>query len=450
MIKNSKIEMRAFSKALIYSLYLLTFIALDSFAEINIYFNKSVDTTYAFPGNLAQGNVDFIPVILNRVNSAQYSIDMAVYSFDLTTVSYAIINAYNRGVEVRIVYDDRTIQYAIQLLLNAGIPMMQRDNSDGIMHNKFYLFDAREGSSADDDWVLTGSWNATSSGTYTDCQNLLEIQDANLTSAYTLEFNEMFGSSTTTPNPANARFGDEKTDNTPHLFNIDGVEVELYFSPSDGTTSHIIQQIQTANSSACIGMMVFTRYDIANALQQRASAGADIWGIIDDINASGSQWNYLNTFAEMFDWNLTGIFHHKYAFFDYDAPESAPVVVTGSHNWSNAAENDNDENTLILKSADIANLYTQEYSARLASLGGTLPRPIIQAINDLTLEIQEYSLVLTWTSVPGASFYNVYFTVNPHLPYEQWDFLGSTIFPFFVDEDAIYEVKKFYYVTALN
>jgi phosphatidylserine/phosphatidylglycerophosphate/cardiolipin synthase-like enzyme len=47
------------------------------------------------------------------------------------------------------------------------------------------------------------------------------------------------------------------------------------------------------------------------------------------------------------------------------------VTLTGSHNWSSAAENSNNENTFILHDPDIANQYLQEFSARYYQFGGT-------------------------------------------------------------------------------
>lgn len=423
-------------------------------AEINVYFSHPVDHAYASPGNEAAGDVNLAQVVYDRINAAQYTIDMAVYSFDYnvypTPLSNALIDAYNRGVIVRVVYHNRSIQSGVQLLINAGIPILQRTDSGGLMHNKFYLFDARDNTTPDDDWVINGSWNATNTGNDSNVQNMVEIQNSELAAAYQIEFEEMWGSTYNNPNAANARFGNDKYDNTPHEFIIDGIEVELYFSPSDNTTSHIIEQVQSAESTACIGLLVFTRYDIASALHTQYNAGAEVFGIINDINSMGSQWNYLNTFAEMYHWNQGGVFHHKYAFFDYDAASSEPVVLTGSHNWSNAAENSNDENTLIFKSADIVNLYAQEFAARLDQLGGYLPLPFVQAVEQLNLEFIQNSIGLNWTEVSNASAYNVYASFDPYAPAEEWDLLGTTSIPFFMDDDALMDEKKFYRVTAVD
>jgi hypothetical protein len=64
--------------------------------------------------------------------------------------------------------------------------------------------------------------------------------------------------------------------------------------------------------------------------------------------------------------------HHKYGIVDANTPNSDPMVITGSHNWSTAAETVNDENTLIIHDAEIANWFLQEFSQRYCELkGGT-------------------------------------------------------------------------------
>jgi len=48
---------------------------------------------------------------------------------------------------------------------------------------------------------------------------------------------------------------------------------------------------------------------------------------------------------------------------DHDTA-SDPFVITGSMNWSANGEDTNDENTLIIHDADIANQFYQEFAAR--------------------------------------------------------------------------------------
>jgi phosphatidylserine/phosphatidylglycerophosphate/cardiolipin synthase-like enzyme len=342
-----------------------------SIGAMNVYFNFSVDTTVAMAGNAAEGNIDFKSHLIHRINEANYSIDLALYSFyGMSDVANAIILAKNRGVKVRVVYDSRNTQNSMQQLIDAGILVSKRPGSlEGIMHNKFFIFDARD-TIASNDWLWTGSWNVTSSELSWK-NNVVEINDPSITAAYQIEFEEMWGSNNDFPNPANAKFGSQKTDNTPHYFNIGGRGVQLYFSPSDGTTGKIINTINTADQSIYMGLYVFTRDDIEAAIHSRYNIGVtDIKGVIDQINASGSEFQDLSVYADMWE-NPSPTLHHKYCIVDASDPESSPYVITGSHNWSSAAENDNDENTLIIQDLKIANQYMQEFKKRYNDAGGT-------------------------------------------------------------------------------
>lgn len=359
---------------------------------INVYFNFSVDTTVAVPGNSAEGNIDFKAHLIRRINEAKYSIDLALYSFfGMQDVADAIILAKNRGVKVRVVYDSRNTQNSMQALIDAGILISKRPGSlNGIMHNKFFIFDARD-TIVSNDWLWTGSWNVTSTELYWK-NNVVEINDPAITAAYQTEFEEMWGSDTDTPDPANAKFGSQKTDNTPHYFNIGGREVQLYFSPSDGTTNKIINTINTADQSIYMGLYVFTRDDIESAIHSRFNSGInDIKGVIDQTGVTGSEFPNLSQYADMWA-NPSPTLHHKYGIVDASLPESSPYVITGSHNWSSSAEYDNDENTLIIQDLKIANQYMQEFKKRYNEAGGTGTFIVPTAINEDTYPKRSYTL----------------------------------------------------------
>lgn len=354
-----------------------------SSGKINVYFNSTVDQTVSIPGNEARGNVNLTEKLIERINSAEYSIDMCVYSFyNQPTVVNALIGAKNRGVKVRIVYDKRTTQNSMQQLINAGFLISKRPAGDGIMHNKFFVFDGRD-ANPNNDWVWTGSWNVSADESAW-LNNVIEINDFSLAQAYTKEFEEMWGSSVDTPNTSQAKFGPFKTDNTPHFFNVSGKEVQLYFSPSDQTTNKIKNTLATADSTIFFAMLTFTRTDIANTIVSRVNAGAQLRGIIDNVNDGGSQYLFLKNYGEVYDYNLTATLHHKYAMVDASWQDLDPYVITGSHNWSNSAEQVNDENTLIIKDIFIANQFMQEFKRRYNDLGGTgtFTIPIIQEVKE--------------------------------------------------------------------
>ncbi|HEX9972471.1 MAG TPA: phospholipase D-like domain-containing protein, partial [bacterium] len=184
-----------------------------STGEINVYFNKSIDASLAYPGNQANGNQNLEQKLIQRINTAQYSIDFCFYSWNLADVTDAILSVQQRNVKIRFIYDHEHSQYQVNRLKQAGITVIDNafGNNDGteIQHNKFAIFDARNSNSAADDWVWTGSLNLTDdmeSGVNA-AQNVIEIQDQALAKAYTIEFNEMWGSDGDTPDANQSRFG---------------------------------------------------------------------------------------------------------------------------------------------------------------------------------------------------------------------------------------------------
>ena len=361
--------------------YLVSTSSATSTGTINVFFNYPVDTTVA-QGENAQ-TVNIVNNLLTRINAATYSVDVALYSLSGTVganVASALIAAKNRGVMVRVIGEAGNSSTAPwTTLANNSVPLIfdtfdPTNAGAGLMHNKFLIFDNRDTTSDTDDWVWTGSWNATDPGNNDDAQNAIEIQDKALANAYTAEFDEMWGSATQTPNASLSRFGAHKLDNTPHYFAVGGVPIELYFSPSDGTTSKIIKTLNKATDDINFALLTFTRNDIANVLIAKKKAGLKVRGVMDNRTDQGSVFDTL--LASGVDVHLKGsairnLFHHKYGLVDAETVHPQQYVITGSHNWSSSAENSNNENTLIIESQRIANLYLQEFAARYAEAGGT-------------------------------------------------------------------------------
>ncbi len=352
-----------------------------SSGTVNIYFNQSVDNSIS-PGVPAMGGVNLKNKLLDRIDAAKHSIDFCLYSLSGGVgddIAAALLSAKARGVKIRAIFEsDNANSSAIQSL-RANVPAIL-DNFDpvnagaGLQHNKFFIIDARDHSSDADDWVITGSWNPTDPGTMNDAQNVVEIQDQALALTYTREFEEMWGGSNDTPQSSGSRFGARKTNNTPHQFNVNGTRVELFFSPTDNTTDFIGKAIRNAKRSTYFALLTFTRTDLAGFLIEKHKGGKTVRGVMDNDTDSGTRFNALK--SEGVDvWlkkGLTGLLHHKYAVIDGDdsAPNANPIVITGSHNWSNSAESSNNENTVGIHSAIIARQYLQEWIKRYRDAGG--------------------------------------------------------------------------------
>lgn len=335
--------------------------------DIDIWFNHSVDNSVATTTEAV--STEFITdTIIHYIGTAQHTLDIQIY--DLLDVNPTLITAVNaahaNGVQVRFISDLETENPALDNLSD-DIPLL-KGNTDGIMHNKFLIADAEYPELA---WVMTGSMNWTWNNLGWDYNNVVLIRDQALARTYTREFNEMWGSEGMTPDETNAKFGPDKTDNTAHKFIIGGTPIECYFSPSDGTTAQIRERIENAQQSILLGLMLITENSLGTALVEAQNSGVDVTGIIDYVEFNGSEFEYLlDNGANVVDyqnedgtsWPDGPVLHHKYCIIDHETAN--PVLVNGSHNWTASAESINDENTLIIQDADIANQFFQEWLER--------------------------------------------------------------------------------------
>lgn len=324
---------------------------------IRVFFTRPVDTAYStgsLPDGIGGNAVE--QAIIDLIDQATETIDYCVYNTSRTFIVNALKAAHQRGVRVRVLTDNQTWHAALDP--PPPFPVFYGSPGDGIMHNKFIVIDANQPDKA---WVVTGSMNFTHNNIFEDYNNVLFIQDGALAQAYTTEFEEMWGGDGPQPDYGQARFGQDKTNNTPHQFVIGGVPVECYFSPSDLTASHIIDALQAAQHDIQVAMWIFTDNALSDALVQAYQQGIDLRAIIDQ----GDEYAYLlQQGLPVTNHPPQTMIHHKYAIIDAQQPGPATAVVTGSHNWTWSADHINDENTLILYDADLANLFLQEFEAR--------------------------------------------------------------------------------------
>jgi phosphatidylserine/phosphatidylglycerophosphate/cardiolipin synthase-like enzyme len=335
---------------------------------IKTYFSRPVDTTVATGTKAIWIYRAVDDTCIAYINRAKYSIDVAIYNFNfegIANIAGALNAAYTRGVTVRLVSDGGTNNSALAVL-NPAIGKILRPVTTGIMHDKFMVIDGNS-TNPNDPIVWTGSCNWTDQNVNTDANNILFIQDASLAKVYQIEFNEMFGSTGPAPNPSMAKFGLAKADNTPHELIIGGNRVEVYFSPSDGVNTQLVSHINTANHDLEVGTMLITRTLISNAIIARSIAGVPSKVIISNRGTSDATViadlgaALGNNFKE---YHEQGMLHSKAMIVDQSNTGSDPFVWTGSHNWSEAANVSNDENTIVIHQAEISNLFYQEFKYR--------------------------------------------------------------------------------------
>jgi len=288
------------------------------------------------------------------IEQAESSVDMVAYDLDLDSVVSALIAAHRNGVQVRVVVEsDNADEQAVADLRQAGVPLVEDERDSGLMHNKFVVIDGQ--------WVWTGSWNLTYNGTYRNNNNVVLIASPALAENYTAEFEEMFTgqfgptSPADTPHPqviitVETGTGEEKQ--------VQRVEVENYFAPEDQVAAQVIAEIEGAQERIRFMAFTFTSDEIADAMLERARAGVVVQGVIESRNAGGEYSEYQRLQAAVHDVLPDGnpyIMHHKVIIID-DA-----TVILGSYNFTASAEEDNDENLLIIHDAEVAALFVAEF-----------------------------------------------------------------------------------------
>ena len=281
--------------------------------------------------------------LVKTIDAAHLSIDVAAYSISLNSVRNALINAHKRGVNVRMVMESTNMDRSDpQALMDAGIPIIG-DNREGLMHDKFMVIDKAE--------VWLGSMNYTDAGTYDDNNNMMRILSTKIAEDYSVEFNEMFEED---------KFGSDVVAQTPNpTVTIDKTRVDIYFSPDDRVLNALLPVLRSAEKSIYFLAYSFTSNDLGNLVRDKAAKGLTVEGVMDEEQVASNQGTEFDPFLQAgvdvrIDGN-EGLMHHKVFIID------EKIVIFGSYNFSQSAEERNDENVIIVYNEAIAQQFMQEF-----------------------------------------------------------------------------------------
>ena len=114
-----------------------------------------------------------LQLVLKTIESAQQEIRLMGYSFTSPEVVSALVRAKRRGVDVKIVLDEKgnrskVSQAAMNVVVNAGIPL-RTNGRYAIMHEKVIIVDNHT--------VEAGSFNYTRSAASRNSENVLVINE---------------------------------------------------------------------------------------------------------------------------------------------------------------------------------------------------------------------------------------------------------------------------------
>ena len=350
-------------------------------ADLDSTRGNTVEVMFNEPGTRDENawwDPDAVNVMSEMIDSAKTRIDFAVMGFSYEPVVDALIEAYDRGVSIRMVgdaghlYNDGYARFD-----ERGIPMVV-GNLNHIMHDKFMIVDDR--------FLFAGTSNWTPTDLIRNSNNFVKIDSTAVAADFSAEFEQMYG----------GVFGHNKVEiDNERVYQIGDTTVEVWFAPNEDAMGRILELVDAAQSSVRFTIFAFTKDQVGSAFirkQQEFDAlnEADgiaelpfterrsIAGVVDrsQLHSNGQYHEVYRLLAAgipmRLDANNTsmqpgdyqaggGRLHSKTMLIDAEGEE--PIVITGSFNWSSSATVSNDEFLLVLRGGRVAQEFADYFSS---------------------------------------------------------------------------------------
>ncbi|WP_426205844.1 phospholipase D-like domain-containing protein [Pseudomonas sp. TWP3-1] len=323
---------------------------------------------------LENGLLGRLQDFIGRAVDGQWALDIAIYEYQLQAIVDTVNAAFERGVQVRVLYharpdDEDTLINEASL---AKLPAASKRGrvTHNIFHNKFIVlsrFDA-EGQ-RQPQAVLCGSTNFTANGVYRQANVVHVLDDAAVGASYLQTFEQIWAKPDDIGATRDWITASNPMDPAQPLF--------VGFSPrtGGGDLREFVEIIEAAKKDLLF-VTAFSLPDaILNALLGQPhddilryglqNTVSRITGFHADRTAEFAATALLNTGLE--GWlreNMKGqkgnlLVHTKAVVTDFTT--DAPTIISGSHNLSASASNGNDENYLIIRGdTDLADRYGLE------------------------------------------------------------------------------------------
>ena len=302
--------------------------------------------------------------LMDRINAADESIYIAAFDFDLTPIAEALIAAHGRGVDVRWFTDDENGLWdddepgggQFAMMTAAGIPVRD-DERDPLMHNKFIVFDGES--------VWTGSTNLTENGLFRNNNNVIIFDDKDIAEMYGREFEELWRGNSGGGSRSTA--GRQRT-------TLQGTPVDVFFAPEDDAMDRLVPLVRMAKDEIRFMAFSFTHDGLGEELVRQSRRGVDVQGVFEDRNTNDDYTELHRLACNGLDVRVDGnpaTMHHKVFIID------GKIIVTGSFNFSNNANNSNDENMVFLNNDTIAQAYLREFAKVWAEAVELVPGQVV-------------------------------------------------------------------------
>ena len=336
--------------------------------------------TFSLPARaldwLSRGLVERIEAFLAQALDDSWSVDLAIYEYELPRLHASIVAAAKRGAKVRVVYHARTSDPAAaeneHMLAHPPIPgaMLYPRATSKIMHDKFVVLSRIVGQGARAPYcVLAGSTNWTENGCYRQANVVQTTSDPELV----VDYARMFETLVETHEDVKATRRWITANNT-----IPAVPEKFAgFSPrtGGGDLEAIVRMVAAARRDVFFLTAFDLRREILEALKGSPNdrilrlglqnKRSSITGLHRDRTADFSAAVLLpggieGWLKETMAGQRGSIRIHTKAIV-VDATSDEPLVLSGSHNLSASASSGNDENFMVIRGdTELADVYLCE------------------------------------------------------------------------------------------
>jgi len=282
------------------------------------------------------------------ISIAESTLFCAIHELDVLVLAQDLAAAKQRGVRVEIILESQWMQdgenqAAISILREGGVKIIPDHKKSGLMHNKYLIADRKR--------VWSGSANLTINCLFLHYNDSiwLESQDA------ALRFYRNY------LNLLNPPAGGQTFPSRDYRITIGETPVDIWFSPEDRPTRHFVNSLYHTREEIRFTIFAYSSAEILDAMLRANRAGVKIAGIFDDSFSSPDMVKTWKRFpygelsgkpGVMVTWDGEGAkVHHKHMILD------KKTVITGSFNFSQNAEKNNDENITAIHSPELAEQY---------------------------------------------------------------------------------------------
>ncbi len=322
---------------------------------------------------LSRGLLEQIVAFIERAQDQTWALDIAIYEYELPVIVRAVEAAQARGVHIRIVYHARPNdpQTAVNEGNLAPLPLESKRAriTHNICHHKFIVLSRMADDTASTTRtplaVLCGSTNFTENGIYRQA-NLVHVVERDDVAGHYLDlFEALFRGD----DQAATRRNITTTNQIDPLYSLfagfsprkDGSDLQAFVAAIQAARRDVlfctVFELDDSIENALLGQPhdAILRYGLQNTRSKITGFHADRTA---DFGAAAMISSGLEGFLKETTIGQRGniLIHTKLIIVDFTS--DAPLVISGSHNFSRAASYLNDENFLIVReNIDVADAY---------------------------------------------------------------------------------------------